>query len=135
MSHTLVRLSQSFAVCKTEGAPAMPELPSARILASVCFADGEWTMVLPEDHVPDEATSVEDGWACFKVVGPFPFDTVGVLADLLSPLKLAGVPVFVLSAYSTDYILVNSALAGVAATTWRRAGHEVVEPSAAESSL
>ena len=135
MSHTLVRLSQSFAVCKTEVPPAMPSLPSSQSLSSVCFADGEWTLVLPEDHVPDTVAAIENGWACFKVVGPFPFDTVGVLADLLSPLKVAGVPVFVLSTYATDYIMVKSTIAGAAASNWKRAGHEVVEPSVDESSL
>jgi hypothetical protein len=38
-----------------------------------------------------------------------PLDTVGVLAALTAPLAAAGIPVFALATYDTDFVLVKSA--------------------------
>jgi hypothetical protein len=67
------------------------------------------------------------------VQGPLPFDLVGVLADLLAPLRAENIPVFVVSTFSTDYILVKSDVVTDAIRVLAAAGHTVVEPVASES--
>jgi hypothetical protein len=56
------------------------------------------------------------------VQGPLDFSLTGILARLSAPLADAGVPIFVLSTFDTDYVLVRSDHAEAAADTWRRVG-------------
>jgi len=50
---------------------------------------------------------VESGWACLKVAGPLDFSLTGVVSGLTAPLAAAGIPVFVISSFDTDYLLVK----------------------------
>jgi len=59
------------------------------------------------------------------VAGPLDFALVGVLASLLGPLQRAGVSVFVLSTYDTDYLLVKEKQLARAMSALRDAGHVI----------
>ena len=50
---------------------------------------------------------LEEGWRAFQVKGPLDFSLTGVLASIASPLAEAGVSIFVISTFDTDYILVK----------------------------
>jgi hypothetical protein len=69
----------------------------------------ELSVVCDEDDLPPSVTRVERGWRCFELEGPIPFATTGVIAGLAAPLAAAGVPVFVISTFDTDYLLVKDA--------------------------
>lgn len=47
------------------------------------------------------------GWKVLKIAGPLDFSLVGIIAELTSILKDEGIPVFVISTYDTDYILIK----------------------------
>jgi len=59
------------------------------------------------------------------VEGPLDFGLTGVLAALTAPLAEAGVPVFVLSTWSTDFLLVPAELLPAAQEAFSAAGHEL----------
>ncbi|KAJ3863026.1 ACT domain-containing protein [Lentinula novae-zelandiae] len=63
---------------------------------------GQW-----HDGIP-AAFEHEAVWRCIKLQGPMEFSLVGVLAQLAAPLKEAGIGIFVVSTWNTDYILVNA---------------------------
>lgn len=67
----------------------------------------------------------ERGWICFKLEGPFPFLQTGVLTSFIDPLADRRVPVFAVSTYDTDYVLVKQELAGEALAALQQAGHEL----------
>lgn len=50
-----------------------------------------------------------------QVLGPLPFHLVGIMARLTTVLAAAGISVFTISTFDTDYILVKDAAAAVAA--------------------
>lgn len=50
----------------------------------------------------------ETDWSCIKVVGPLDFSLTGILADISSVLAGAGISIFAISTFDTDYILVKS---------------------------
>jgi hypothetical protein len=72
------------------------------------MTDAETSVVCAESSVPSSALS-ETGWSAFRLEGPIPFATTGVLAALSAPLAAAGVGVFVVSTYDTDVVLVKTA--------------------------
>ena len=49
----------------------------------------------------------EDGWACLMVAGPLDFGLTGIVAGVTAPLAEAEIPVFVVSSFDTDYLLVK----------------------------
>ena len=54
-----------------------------------------------------EGESVDRGWRVLEVVGPLDFSLTGVIASLVTPLAEAGVPIFVISTFESDYVLVR----------------------------
>ncbi|CAA9421110.1 MAG: hypothetical protein AVDCRST_MAG22-2574 [uncultured Rubrobacteraceae bacterium] len=82
-------------------------------------------MVCPEDAVPEEV-ACEGDWRILKLEGPFEFSEVGILASVTTPLAEAGVGIFAVSTYDTDYVLVKEEQLESAAASLRRLGHEVL---------
>ena len=57
--------------------------------------------------------------------GPLAHDQVGVLASLSATLAESGVPIFVVSSFDTDWVLVSAAALPDARAALIRAGHEI----------
>ena len=70
--------------------------------------DREISLVCPASACPENALNREDGWRCFRLPGPLDFSLVGILAKITGRLRDAGIPVFAVSTYDTDYVLVKS---------------------------
>lgn len=71
-------------------------------------ASDELSIVCEEERVPDGVRS-EKGWVALKLEGPFPFSMTGVLAAFLEPLAQAKIPIFAISTFDTDYVLIKKA--------------------------
>lgn len=97
-------------------------------LISVIRTGDELSIVAPADLVP-QGNRVEAGWRAMAVRGPLEFSMVGILAALAQPLADAEVPIFVLSTYDTDWILVPEERLEAALTALRSGGHEIRERS------
>ncbi len=64
------------------------------------------SLVLPEEAALAGWKS-ESGWRAIKVEGPLDFSLTGILSSIAAPLASAGVSIFALSTFDTDYILVK----------------------------
>ena len=95
-------------------------------LCAVTRTIDELSVVCSEEAVPPEAPS-ERGWRALKVQGPLDFSLTGVLAALTVPLAAASIPIFALSTYDTDYVLVAARDLTRAAEALTQAGHSVVD--------
>lgn len=114
------------AVCRLEATDPVPgwvALDDGGVV-SVTRTDAELSLVVDEASVPEGVTA-ERGWRALAVRGPLDFGLTGVLASLAAPLADAGVPVFVLSTYDTDWILVQEARLAAAVASLRDVGHAV----------
>ena len=106
----LTLLPQRFAICRL---PADSPLPvwifhGGASVWSLTRTPHELSLVCPEDDLPPSVdTDVQRSWRAFALEGPIPFGVTGVIASLTAPLAAAGVPVFVLSTYDTDLLLVS----------------------------
>jgi uncharacterized protein len=69
---------------------------------------------------------VEGGWRALKLHGPIPFTEVGVLSVLAGALAGAGLSLFALSTYDTDYLLVKGVDLAGALEALRRTGCEIL---------
>ena len=77
--------------------PFFAVLRSAAELSLVCSSS-----------VDVEAQKTSAGWACLEVAGPLDFAMTGIIAAISTTLSAASVPVFVVSSFDTDYILVRN---------------------------
>ena len=93
------------------------------LFASICAPEGN-TIVCRYGFEPIQA-DVERGWRALQLDAAMGFGEVGVVASLVGPLAAAGVAVFVLSTFSTDWILVKETAVGLATEALRATGHEV----------
>lgn len=75
----------------------------------------EISIVTNPDHpLVIAAEKVEGHFRAFKVEGPLDFALTGIMASLTAPLAEAGISVFTISTFDTDYILVPADKAGAA---------------------
>ena len=102
-------LSGRFAVCRLEADAPLPAwvFHAGATLYSVTRTPEELSVVCDEDDVPPSVDRVERGWRAFRLRGPIPLETTGVLASLSGALAAAGVALFVVSTYDTDVVLVK----------------------------
>ena len=99
------------AVCRFPADSALPPwvLHAEAEFWSITRTPHELSVVCAEDDLPPSVTEqAERGWRAFELVGPIPFSTLGVISGLTVPLAAAGIGVFVLSTYDTDYLLVKA---------------------------
>jgi hypothetical protein len=123
MRLTLKVLDVALAICQLEPGSEVEEWSDGTGIFSVMRTDDEVTVVCSEELVPAVVTCSK-GWKCIKLVGQFEFSEVGVLSQLALPLAGANVPIFVMSAFSTDYVLVRKQDLSRASEALRTAGHD-----------
>jgi hypothetical protein len=119
--HTLDEL---YAVARLEPDDELPTWLRGGHFWSATRSDSELSIVCRQDDVPTEA-SAERGWCALEVAGPLDFSLTGVVASLVTPLAEAEVPIFVLSTFETDYLLVREQDLHRAVEALTRAGHDV----------
>jgi uncharacterized protein len=119
------QLAGSFAVCRLPAEAPMPASIESDSFISITRASDELSIVCGIEHVP-ENTKCESPWSCFRLEGPFPFSLTGVLASFLDPLAKAGISIFAVSTFDTDYVLVKEESVPAALKSLREAGHELL---------
>ncbi|KAG8949329.1 hypothetical protein FRC04_008932 [Tulasnella sp. 424] len=58
------------------------------------------------DQIPADLDVQDSLWRCIKIKGPLTHDLTGILNNLSTPLRDAEVPIFAVSTWDTDYVLV-----------------------------
>ena len=119
----LTVLPGEFSVWSLAADAPLPAIGPGTFL-SLTRTENELSIVSSSSEVPADATA-ETGWRCFRVEGPLAFELTGVLTSLAAPLAESGIPIFVVSTYDTDYLLVKSADLEHSCQTLRDAGHIV----------
>ena len=94
------------AVCRLDPQVAVPDWALSGDFFSITRTTDELSIVCSEAGVP-EGVLCERGWAGLKVEGPLDLSLTGVLASLAQPLAEAGISIFAVSTYDTDYLLVK----------------------------
>ena len=77
--------------------------------------------------MPADEPRVERGWRALRLQGPFDFALTGILLSVLEPLAAAGIGIFAVSTFDTDYVLVKDDQLGTAVDALAGAGHRILE--------
>ena len=88
--------------------------------------DEEISLVCRTEDTPAETTAREDGWRGFRIEGILDFSLTGILARISGILAEAGIGIFAVSTYNTDYILVKEENFDRALNALAQAGYTIV---------
>jgi hypothetical protein len=116
------RVPGSFAVCRLSASASLPDWASRGNFFSITRTPDEISIVCSEAQVPRDVHH-ENDWACLKLEGPFPFAETGVLSSFVQPLSDRAIPIFAISTFDTDYVLVKNAWVEKAIEVLKGSGH------------
>ena len=117
-------LDELYAIVRCDPDAGLPAWLQGGHFWSATRSDSELSIVCRQEDVPNDA-SAERGWCAVEIAGPLDFSLTGVVAALVNPLADAGVPIFVLSTFETDYVLVRERDLPRSVEALTAAGHEV----------
>lgn len=120
---TLTLLPEPFKILQFPPETPLPAFPRGSFV-TVTLNEEELSIVCPES-VELDAPQVSLDWRCIKFEGPFAFDQTGILNSVTGPLAVAGVGIFAVSTYNTDYLMVKAHQLDVTLEALRHAGHQI----------
>jgi|SRR5438309_7773759 len=108
MNHqlTIVIYREIYGICRLEPDAAVPAWARGTRFLSITRTPNELSIVCEEALVPDHAYA-ERNRRLMHIEGTLAFTLTGVLASVAAPLANAGISVFAVSTYDTDYLLVS----------------------------
>jgi uncharacterized protein len=127
------RVTPTLHLREVEGSYAVVQLKPDAPVPTWAMAGGFWNL----SRTPDELSIVceaalvptdqvqQGGWSLFMLQGPFEFSLTGILTAVLNPLRDAGIGIFAMSTYDTDWVMVPVDRFDEAVAALRGAGHQV----------
>jgi hypothetical protein len=119
-------LPNTLAVCRLSSNDSIPSWAFSGDFFSISKTADELSIVCEEKQVP-AGVKAGRGWRCLKVKGPLDFGLTGILASLAKPLAEAGISIFAVSTFDTDYLLVKMDVLERAISVLSKAGHTVAQ--------
>ncbi len=98
------KICQEFSVCQVEDY-SFVNLDSE--YSFVGKTDEEKSLVCLTNEVPPNVIQQDDGWKAFRIEGVLDFSLIGILSRIAAVLADNGIPLFAISTYNTDYVLIK----------------------------
>jgi uncharacterized protein len=124
VSLALRLLPDHLAICRLPADSEVPAWATSGTLRSVSWTSDETSIVCEEAAIPQSVQS-ERGWRALMVLGPLDFSLTGILLMVARPLADAGVSIFAISTFDTDYVLVKESSLETAIHALVESGHRV----------
>lgn len=121
----LAVLPGALAICRLPPDAALPAWASMSVpFLTISRTTEELSITTLQSAVPP-AVVCERDYRALRVQGTLPPDLVGILVSIAEPLAQAGLSIFAISTYDTDYVLVKARDLSAALAALRGAGHTV----------
>lgn len=117
---TLHWIDNEFTVCRLTN--PLPDLNFSDVFF-FARSDEEISLVCASDQVPADCVDRSDGWIAMRVQGVLDFSLTGILSRLSTVLADARIPIFAVSTYNTDYILISKTHQDRATRAFLQAGY------------
>jgi hypothetical protein len=99
-------LPEKLGICRFAEKGPIPAWAQDISFCSITRTKTELSVVCPQDEIPG-GVLVERDWRAFQLGGDLGLESVGVIATLSKPLADAGISIFNVSTYETNYVLVE----------------------------
>ena len=119
------QLPGRYAIVRLPPDSAVPDWAIKGDFTSITPTSDELSIVCPAENLPVDVRSPLR-WICLRLEGPFPFSQTGVLLSFIRPLSENEIPIFAISTFDTDYVLVQEHFATAALKELEQSGHRLV---------
>ncbi|MGE5421541.1 MAG: ACT domain-containing protein [Chloroflexota bacterium] len=126
MKLKLTVLPKKYAICRLNANAALPHWIVKAEFFSVTRTKDELSVVAEQDDPVSEDIICSRDWRILKIEGPLDLTLIGLIAEVSGIFKDAGIAIFTLSTYETDYILVKEGDLRNGTTALVSSGHEVI---------
>jgi hypothetical protein len=118
-------LADTLAVCRLPADAPVPDWAAGPSrFVTVSRTSEELSITVIQSDVPPEVRCERD-YRVLRVKGPLPLNLIGILAAIADPLAAAGLSIFAISTFDTDYVLVKARDLEPAVAALEHAGHHV----------
>ena len=124
MGLALTTMPETLTICRLAPGADLPAWAMAGPFWSITRTPDELSIVVATGCAP-AGIRAEGAWRALKLAGPIPLSAVGILASIAEPLARAGINLFAISTFDTDYILVASDRLEDVRLSLSQAGHVV----------
>jgi hypothetical protein len=119
------QLAATYAIVRLAPEAPVPDWATKGEFTSITRSGDELSIVCPTQNLPPDVRSPHR-WIGLKLKGPFRFSLTGVLESFIGPLSYGQIPIFAISTYETDYVLVQEEFLEAAFNVLLHSGHELV---------
>ena len=100
-------LKDTYAIYKFSPDENIPLKMNNSDFYSITQTDDEISLVCRQSENIKDALQVNKDWRVLKIIGPLDLSLVGVIAEISKILSENSIPIFTISTFETDYILVK----------------------------
>ena len=118
----LKKLPYALTVCKVD---SVSDIDLSRDFFFMGKTDDEISLVCVTEYAPAKTLEREDGWRGLRIEGVLDFSLVGILSKISVVLADAGISIFAVSTYNTDYIMVKAENFDKAVAVLADAGYDI----------
>jgi hypothetical protein len=118
-------LPDTLAICRLPADAALPSWATGTAAFVTVSRTPDELSITAVQHAVPSGVRCERDYRALRVRGTLPPDLVGVLLSIAEPLARAGLSIFAISTYDTDYVLVKARDLPAALEALRAAGHDV----------
>ena len=118
------KIHQEFSVCQVEDY-SFVNLDSE--YSFIGKTDEEKSLVCLTSEVPPNVIRRDDGWKALRIQGVLEFSVIGILSKIAAILADHSIPIFAVSTYNTDYLLVKKENYEKAIQALEAAGYKIIE--------
>jgi hypothetical protein len=119
-------LKDKYGICTLPNTAPIPDWALTQSLASITRTEKELTIVCRLEILPSQYQS-DLKWRCFKIDGSFDLNQIGVISSISSPLADAGISIYVISTYDTDYFLIQEQNLKQTISVLSSSGHSITK--------
>ena len=112
-------------ICRLPTDSPIPDWTAGATFCTISRTPEELSITIDQVRVPAGVRS-ELNYRALRVAGVLPPDLIGILVAIGAPLAEAGLPIFAISTFDTDYVLVRAGDLEHSLAALRRAGHRII---------
>jgi hypothetical protein len=124
MNLNLQILNDKYAICKFNTDSDIPDSIKDSDFYSVTRTKDELSVVCKQSGSLNNC-EINENWRILKVAGSLDLSLIGIIAEISGILRDNKIPIFTISTFETDYILVKSKNLNRAVDSLKAKGHEI----------
>jgi hypothetical protein len=119
-------LKDVYCICRSARDSRIPDLPENTAFYSVTITANELSIVCKQSEIKlDDNIRIDRDWRIFRINGMLDLSITGIIAGISELLSEDRIPIFVISTFDTDYMLVKNENMNRAITLLQNEGHVV----------